>query len=287
MHGIDMRTLALVATIVSAIVALTFGVTTLNFQERRRPTAWWALGFLLYAGGFLLVYFQGRAPAFFTFIVGNLLLMANGAILCWGVDAFNGRPVRPLAGIGIVGAGLLLFLVFFYLRPSFPARIIVFSTVRISLDILVFGRILSHVPRSLRAQGLIAASFFCLDGLIGVTRIVVSAVGAAGSTLFAPTVSSVPAFIGGFVVPICLALSLLSLVARRTQEEQAKTIAELAVALGRVKSLSGLLPICASCKRIRDEKGEWHAVDRYVRDRSEASFSHDLCPDCAARQGRP
>ena len=45
-------------------------------------------------------------------------------------------------------------------------------------------------------------------------------------------------------------------------------------------TLSGLLPICASCKKIRDDKGYWHQVETYIEDYSEALFSHSLCPEC-------
>ncbi|MEZ4592771.1 MAG: tetratricopeptide repeat protein [Chloroflexota bacterium] len=55
---------------------------------------------------------------------------------------------------------------------------------------------------------------------------------------------------------------------------------ELQAALDQVKQLSGLLPICASCKKIRDDAGYWHDVAVYIRDRSEAEFSHGMCPDC-------
>jgi AmiR/NasT family two-component response regulator len=57
--------------------------------------------------------------------------------------------------------------------------------------------------------------------------------------------------------------------------------AELQEALTQVKLLSGLLPICASCKRIRDDDGHWQPIESYIRDRSEARFSHGLCTDCA------
>jgi len=52
-------------------------------------------------------------------------------------------------------------------------------------------------------------------------------------------------------------------------------------ALLRVKNLSGLLPICSNCKKIRDDKGSWEQVESYIKDRSEVDFSHGLCPDCA------
>ncbi len=54
-------------------------------------------------------------------------------------------------------------------------------------------------------------------------------------------------------------------------------------ALAQVKTLSGLLPICASCKKIRDDEGYWRNIEEYVRDHSEADFSHGICPQCAQK----
>ena len=62
-----------------------------------------------------------------------------------------------------------------------------------------------------------------------------------------------------------------------------KTVAELQDALANVNQLSGLLPICASCKKIRDDKGYWTQIEAYIRDHSEAEFSHGICPDCAKK----
>ena len=59
--------------------------------------------------------------------------------------------------------------------------------------------------------------------------------------------------------------------------------AELQAALAKVKTLSGLLPICASCKKIRDDQGYWQQVEVYIRDHSEVEFSHGICPDCAQK----
>ena len=55
---------------------------------------------------------------------------------------------------------------------------------------------------------------------------------------------------------------------------------ELAHALEEVKTLSGLLPICANCKRIRDDEGYWHHVEHYIQSHSQARFSHGICPSC-------
>lgn len=50
-----------------------------------------------------------------------------------------------------------------------------------------------------------------------------------------------------------------------------------------MKYLEGILPVCASCKKIRDDKGSWHQIEEYVRDRSDAEFSHGICPECAEK----
>lgn len=67
----------------------------------------------------------------------------------------------------------------------------------------------------------------------------------------------------------------------RAEEERNELIAELQQALAQVRTLSGLLPICASCKKIRDEQGHWHQIEAYIREHSEAQFSHGICPECA------
>jgi hypothetical protein len=66
-------------------------------------------------------------------------------------------------------------------------------------------------------------------------------------------------------------------------EELEETITSLRDALNKVKLLSGLLPICASCKKIRDDRGTWMILEEYIGDHSEAEFTHGICPDCVER----
>jgi PAS domain S-box-containing protein len=67
---------------------------------------------------------------------------------------------------------------------------------------------------------------------------------------------------------------------KRAEEDREKLISELKEALHRVKTLSGMLPICSSCKNIRDDKGYWTQIEAYIRDHSEAEFTHGICPEC-------
>lgn len=59
-----------------------------------------------------------------------------------------------------------------------------------------------------------------------------------------------------------------------------QTVKELQDALKDIRTLSGFIPICASCKKIRDDKGFWNQVEKYIQERSDAQFSHSMCPDC-------
>lgn len=70
---------------------------------------------------------------------------------------------------------------------------------------------------------------------------------------------------------------------KQVEEERKRLISELQEALSKVKTLSGLLPICASCKKIRDDKGYWNQIESFISEHSKAEFSHAICPECAAK----
>lgn len=67
---------------------------------------------------------------------------------------------------------------------------------------------------------------------------------------------------------------------KRREQEILKLTAELQASFAKVKKLSGMLPICANCKRIGDDKGYWKQIESYIREHSEAEFSHGICPEC-------
>ncbi|MFO7891241.1 MAG: PAS domain S-box protein [bacterium] len=66
----------------------------------------------------------------------------------------------------------------------------------------------------------------------------------------------------------------------QVEKERENLIKELQTALAKIKTLKGLLPICASCKKIRDDDGYWQQVETYITNHSEAYFSHGICPEC-------
>jgi len=77
--------------------------------------------------------------------------------------------------------------------------------------------------------------------------------------------------------------AMLVLLYKRAEEERERLIRELQDALENIKTLRGLLPICSSCKKIRDDHGYWNQLETYIGAHSGAEFTHGLCPECAQK----
>ena len=67
---------------------------------------------------------------------------------------------------------------------------------------------------------------------------------------------------------------------KKIEIDRDKLIKKLQDALERIKTLRGFIPLCAACKKIRDDKGFWHQVERYIKNHSDVEFTHGICPDC-------
>lgn len=92
------------------------------------------------------------------------------------------------------------------------------------------------------------------------------------------------------VVLVTLLLGFIYVLLRRTdagiraqQKAREQLIGELKDAMARVKTLAGLIPVCAACKKVRDDRGYWSQVESYIQEHTEATFSHSMCPDCFKR----
>ncbi len=83
-----------------------------------------------------------------------------------------------------------------------------------------------------------------------------------------------------FLLIIILILGISYYKITRLNRERIKLINSLSESLARIKRLDGLLPICANCKKIRNDQGYWEQIEVYIRDHSEADFSHSLCEEC-------
>lgn len=70
---------------------------------------------------------------------------------------------------------------------------------------------------------------------------------------------------------------------KKIEADRKKFIIKLQYALETIKVLKGIIPICASCKKIRDDKGYWNEIEQYIEENTDADFSHGICPECSIR----
>lgn len=104
-------------------------------------------------------------------------------------------------------------------------------------------------------------------------------------TIFFSTISAVIAafFILQKQMKLTDVLIVKNIESERLQNELEKKVEELEVSITEIRTLSGLLPICASCKKIRDDEGYWNQIEGYIQKHSNAKFSHSVCPDCSKK----
>ena len=67
---------------------------------------------------------------------------------------------------------------------------------------------------------------------------------------------------------------------RKEDDERKDLVEKLQQALAQVEGLRGILPICSSCKKIRDDNGSWNEIEHYIASHTQVEFSHSICPDC-------
>jgi K+-sensing histidine kinase KdpD len=84
----------------------------------------------------------------------------------------------------------------------------------------------------------------------------------------------------GFFLIVVTLMSRL----KRSYEEQVRVARELRESLDKIRTLSGLIPICAWCKKVRNEQGYWQQVEAYISENSDASFTHGMCAECREKE---
>jgi len=114
------------------------------------------------------------------------------------------------------------------------------------------------------------------DGRIHTHETIMPVVG--GSSCFEITASPLRHATGGIIAGIIVARNVDQ--RKKLEREREDLIGDLQEALANIKTLSGLLPICASCKKIRDDKGYWNQIETYIKNHSGATFTHGICPEC-------
>ncbi len=282
MAALDIRTLVLVANLVSLAMAVIFALVARGEHGRTRPLRFWTASFLLKSAGLLLIYMRSSLPDVLSFVVSNtLIVMAAQAILS-GFRALRHRPIRwaqEAAGWLFTGVALTLAHRF----GTYSAFVVTVSLLVILLEAAVLRELLWLAPKGQRRGHGLVAGVLGVETLLIIVRVGWLLVMPAASTAHAPATFSVIFYLQIILGSLLLGTALLALIYRRALARQEELIGRLEMALGEVRTLEGLLPICSWCKKIRDEEGQWHSVERYVSRHTGAAFTHGVCPDCMQR----
>lgn len=235
---------------------------------------WVFSAFLLGATG-ALIGLRGLIPDFISVVVSNVLGLLGFLAIRQGLGRFFGIPLNRWFAPLLLGFLTATQSIFLYAHDSLLLRTIFISATN-GLAFAACARLTKDGSRRLFPQSPVFPLAFVSDAfaIFHALRILL-----AGFMLASPVQNGDRILFGASILimipgTLMLYLGFLTLHARRTSAELIQSQAEIRV-------LSGLLPICCQCKKIRTENQEWQPVEVYIRDHSEAQFSHGICPDCA------
>jgi hypothetical protein len=290
MASLDSRTVIVVACLVYALLAGAVSVMGVPLRRHVGPVHW-AVGLCGWALGALLVALQGVAPAWLAIIVGNGCLIVSTCVVAQGLARFLGAPSRRRLHLVVSAGSVLGMAAFTLVRGSFAGRVMVFS-----LAALILSADMASVLARYRGGESSAAIRFLLGtwasmAVFHALRLVVTfTVAVPPEHLLQSHWATGWSLLVMMLQVLALVSGLMALAASRFADELAADRARLAetnerlrAALENVRVLSGLLRICAWCKKIRNDEGVWEQMEVYVQRHSDASFTHGVCPACAEK----
>ncbi len=269
----DVRTLSIISSIISLILCICM-VYVSQTRKTYNGFSQWTIASILYSFALAFMSLRNILPDFISIILANTLIIAGNGFIAYGLELFTNSTRRRWLFVSLTISMLILFLYFTYYSPDVSARIVIVSTI-IAIIYGYSGYIVhKYVPRLIDGQNRFLAVVFYVQAIWVVLRIIQTAFIESSIVDF----MNAPAFHGITVMVffsgnIFIIIGLIVLNFQRVEFD-------LSAAMAEVKTLRGIIPICSSCKKIRDDQGLWNQIETYIRDHSEAEFSHGICPEC-------
>lgn len=234
----------------------------------------WTAAAMCFGLGFVLFSLRGHLPEVLTIILANTLIFGSVILICRGLVLFCALRQMNRLDFSILAGFVLCFLYLTYGRSSVNGRIVVTSA--LGFFFLVRATWLAGWPVAeyLRERNWILVAALSVSALWLILRGGVALLG------HRPIVDFMAAgyfqglsFIVFTVSNLLGAVGLISINSNRLEND-------LAAAMSEIKTLRGIIPICSSCKKIRDDQGYWQQVEHYFQSHAEVEFSHSFCPEC-------
>jgi len=270
---LDIRTLSFI----TGVTALAMFLCMLHVAIRRKtyPGFYlWTAAALANTLGFMMMSLRHHLPDFGTVVLANFLIGLASVLICRGLASFS--QARQLNWLDFPALAVLiaLFIYFTHWQPDVRARVVVLSL----FLAFFFYRAVKHTMGTaatlvgetnylLLLSLSFAAVWLCLRGAVTWLW------GTPITDFMSAGVWQGLAFVVFMICNILYTVGLISITSKRTEND-------LVYAREEIQSLRGFLPICAHCKKIRDDQGYWQQVESYIEERTGAEFTHGICPEC-------
>lgn len=259
-------------TIICAIIAVLMTDAWLQSNQRVSLRYWMIAAWVMLVADIL---FAARPlmPDMVGRILPTILVTVGHAALFIGTRVHAEQPAPQKLGWALVAFHAIALVLFFTYAPESVWRRVTNSLVWASIALLSYQGLRMSPPVYWRPLTAPAKVFLAHAGF-HVFRLLVSLVAdSSGNSTFGAMVDIIGDLeVSFFMVALFVGLLLAHLQQRNEQ---------LRIALTEVETLSGLLPICAWCKKVRDDDGYWKQVDEYFRQRIKIEFTHGMCSDCS------
>ena len=289
METLELRTLIL-ATATAWVVAA--AVLTYTFRTQRTYPGFglWTLHSAVIACGLLLLVLRGVAPDWISILLGNAFLSAGALVMPMSARVFGGRNPHAMAFLAAWAAYMAWTLWFTAAAPSYEKRVLGIAVLVTATTGLAAWHLLTHTSAQYRASAVFTGAVMALSSATMVVRGVASVTDGPGSDLFTLVPDAMAMWMVALAVGVLGAFGMLMMNHQRlagelegARDELQATLEALRASAAEVRVLEGLLPICSSCKRIKNEDGGWVRIEKYIQEHSMASFTHGICPGCAAQ----
>jgi hypothetical protein len=246
----------------------------------------WTIGTCVLAVGYLAFMLQRALSLWPGFLLSDIAFALGGLLRLEGVRAFLGRSRLPRAAYA---TPILLLAALVYWRLVDDSILLRVLANNLFIAIVCFASAAAVLRADTRGQTFyrIFGGLHLVGGLLLVVRSESMLLPHYG---LGPAVVQLVFLVALAVFEVGVGLSFIMLNAERlaaelrvSRDDLDAALHDLQATVAQVKVLRGLLPICASCKKVRDDQGYWQQIEAYVADHSEAAFSHGICPECAAR----
>jgi len=283
----DIRTLIQADTIVWLL-----STCILLFVWKIRKTypgfGYWVLQSAGITLGLQLQTLHGYAPPFVPILFGNGLFLLGVLSALIGIRVFLGRG-REIRGFWFAAVAVESALAWFtFISPDLNMRVLLISLFLGSVCFGITIELFLHVPPAMRIASRFTGTVVAGCGMFLVLRGVATVLWIKLPSNYSPNALQEIGFFGSMAVSLLGAFGFIMMNTARMEHEMEitdgklkSTLHDLEQKIHQVKTLSGMLPICASCKKIRDDRGYWNSIEVFLQTHSEAEFSHGICPDCA------